>query len=88
MSVICRKVGNSITVTIPKEITKEMGIRPGDEMDISINDKAIVFVPLRKKLKGESFLEDYYGKPIDEIGIIIKNNPEVDWGNPVGEEIW
>lgn len=88
MSVVCRKVGNSTTVTIPNEIIKQIGIKPGDEMDISTDGTSIIFVPIRKKLKGEIFLEEYYGKPIEEIGVISENNPEIDWGKPVGEEIW
>lgn len=88
MSVVCRKVGNSTTVTIPNEIIKQIGIQPGDEMDISTDGTSITFVPIRKKLKGEIFLEEYYGKPIEEIGVISDNSPEVDWGKPVGEEIW
>ncbi len=88
MSVVCRKVGNSTTVTIPNEIIKQIGIKPGDEMDISTDGASITFIPVKKKLKGEVFLEEYYGKPINEIGIISDNNPEVNLGEPVGEEIW
>lgn len=88
MSVVCRKVGNSTTVTIPNEIIKQIGVRPGDEMDITTDGKTITFIPIRKKLRGEIFLEEYYGKPIEEIGAIDNNEPEVDWGDPIGEEIW
>ncbi len=41
----------------------------------------------KEKLKGEIFLEEYYGKPIKEIGIICEDNPEIDWGPDVGNEI-
>ena len=86
MSVTCRKVGNSITATIPIEIIKKLGIKPGDSMDVSTVDNTIVFIPIKKKLKGELFLEEYYGKPISEIEAF--GTEEVDWGEPQGDEEW
>ncbi|MCR5101737.1 MAG: hypothetical protein K6B41_10325 [Butyrivibrio sp.] len=42
-----------------------------------------------KKLKGESFLEDYYGKPYDEITFEdLGPGGELDWGEDVGGEVW
>ncbi len=86
MSVTCRKVGNSITATIPNEIIKELGIKPGDSMDVSTVNNTIVFIPAKKKLKGEIFLEEFYGKPISEIGGF--ETEVVDWGEPQGDEEW
>ena len=40
----------------------------------------------RKRTSVEKRLEQFYGKPIEEIGVIEEE--EVDWGNPVGEEVW
>ncbi len=57
-------------------------------LDKSTDNKSNIFVPTRKKLKGEIFLEEYYGKPLEDIGTISDNNPEINWGKPVGEEIW
>jgi len=48
----------------------------------------------KKKLKGEKYLEDFYQKNISEIwkdfenGKIRLNSEEVDWGKPVGNEVW
>ncbi|MCL2844545.1 MAG: hypothetical protein FWE23_03715 [Chitinivibrionia bacterium] len=48
----------------------------------------------KKKLKGEKYLEDFYKKNISEIwndfenGKIRLNSEEVDWGKPVGNEVW
>lgn len=86
MTVICRKVGNSVTATIPNEIIKKLGIKPGDEMDISEDKGSIVLVPVKKRLRGELFLEEYYGKSIDQIGEI--ETEVVDWGKPQGDEVW
>jgi len=52
------------------------------------------FQPRKKKLWGEKYLEEFYGKDISEIyrdvkaGKIQVIGEEVDWGKPEGEEIW
>ncbi len=86
MSVICRKVGNGLTATIPNNIVKTVGIRPGDEVEISIDKNRIVLTPKKKRLRGEFILENFYNKPLDQIGKI--DTEIVDWGEPVGEEVW
>lgn len=86
MPVICRKVGNSVTATIPNEIIKKLGIKPGDKMNISEENGIIILVPLKRKLRGEAFIESYYGKAIEEIEGI--ETEKVDWGEPKGGEVW
>ena len=86
MSVICRKVGNSLTATIPQNIVKTVGIKPGDEFEISIDKNRIILTPKKKRLRGEVFLENFYNKPLGQIGKI--DTEIVDWGEPVGEEVW
>lgn len=86
MSVLCRKVGNSIAATIPNDIVKLVGIRPGDSMEISSDGRSITLTPKQKRLRGEIFLEKYFGKPLSEIGQI--ETETVDWGAPAGEEEW
>ena len=86
MSVICRKVGNSITATIPNSIIKQTGIKPGDKLDIFVDGSSIVMVPEKKRLRGEIFLEEYYGKPVGNIQEL--NTENVDWGEPEGAEEW
>ena len=39
MQVKARKWGNSVGITIPKEIVEEEGIRPGDELEVKVNKK-------------------------------------------------
>jgi antitoxin component of MazEF toxin-antitoxin module len=46
MKVKVRRVGNSMTVTIPKEIAVDLGIGPDVEMDVSVRDTALVMEPL------------------------------------------
>jgi len=86
MAVIVRKVGNSMTTTIPYEIIHKLGIRPGDEVLVSEENGTILLKPIKKKLRGETFLEEYFHKPIEEIGQL--DTEIVDWGQPQGEEVW
>ena len=86
MSITCRKVGNSIVTTIPTEIVNKLGLKPGDELDVREESGIIMFSPVQKKLKGELFLEEFYGKPAEEIRNL--ETETVDWGEPQGEEIW
>lgn len=86
MAVICRKVGNSITATIPGEIVKLLGIIPGDKFEVSTDNKSVTFTPVKKKLRGELFLEQYYEKPLTDIGDF--GTELLDWGSPEGDEEW
>jgi AbrB family looped-hinge helix DNA binding protein len=45
MRVKVRRVGNSLTVTIPKEIALDLGIGPNTEMEVSVRDGALVMEP-------------------------------------------
>ena len=40
----------------------------------------------KKKTSIEKRLEQFYEKPIEQIGII--EEAEVDWNGPIGEEVW
>jgi antitoxin component of MazEF toxin-antitoxin module len=50
MKVKVRRVGNSLTVTIPKEIAMDLGLDPDVEMDVSIRDRAVVLEPVGSRL--------------------------------------
>lgn len=46
MKVKVRRVGNSLTVTIPKEIAMDLGLGPEMEMNVSIRETAVVLEPV------------------------------------------
>ncbi len=46
MKVKVRRVGNSLTVTIPKEIAMDLGLGPDMEMNVSIREAAVVLEPV------------------------------------------
>ncbi|MBE0417606.1 MAG: AbrB/MazE/SpoVT family DNA-binding domain-containing protein [Coriobacteriia bacterium] len=44
-----RKVGNSITVTIPKDVVAELGITEGTEMNVFVREDTVVMQPALSK---------------------------------------
>jgi putative addiction module antidote len=50
MKVKLRKVGNSYTVTVPKEIVDEMGLEEGGEFDIIAKEDTVVLQPAGSRL--------------------------------------
>ena len=74
------KWGNSDAVRLPKVILKELDIKTGDTIDIQMDENKIVITKIRKKgFSLEELVSDF---PKSEFG------KEVDWGEPVGNEIW
>jgi antitoxin component of MazEF toxin-antitoxin module len=49
MRVKVRKVGNSLTVTIPKEIAMDLGLGPDVEMDVSAREGTLVLQPVTSR---------------------------------------
>ena len=76
-----REVGNSMTVTIPKEIVSRLEIKQGMEADISMSDDTITVKPLYQKdrVTIRSLFEGYKGD---------YTPGEIDWGEPRGKEVW
>lgn len=81
MTVKFREVGNSITVTIPKNIVTQFGLVQGMEANIESLNNTIIVKPVmvRKKVTIRSLFVGYSGdyKPT-----------EIDWGETRGNEIW
>lgn len=46
MNVTIRKIGNSEGVIIPKEVLDRLGLKAGDEMEISTKDGSLHMKPL------------------------------------------
>ena len=81
MKVKFREVGNSITVTIPKDIVLRLGLKQGMEADIDTDDSIITVEPIRTNMNVtiKSLFADYHRdyKP-----------SEIDWGKTKGNEVW
>ena len=81
MMVRLREVGNSMTMTIPKIIVKEMNLFQGMEVSVETADDAIMVKPVKQqeKVTIKSLFSGYKGtyKPT-----------EIDWGEDRGNEVW
>jgi antitoxin MazE len=75
-----QKWGNSLGIRIPKALATEAHINQGVDVDISVKDGRLVVEPVAvPQWSLEELLE----------GITDENlHEEVDWGPPVGKEVW
>ena len=77
-----QKWGNSQGLRLAKYILEEVQIEVGDEVNLSVKSGAIVVTPA-KKVRGRYKLEEL----VTEIPENYQNS-EVEWGKPVGKEVW
>ncbi len=75
-----QKWGNSMALRIPKAFADEMQITTETAVELTIEDGKLVINPVQKP---EYTLEDL-------LALITPENihNEVDWGAPVGQEMW
>ena len=75
-----QKWGNSLALRIPKPFAKEVRVRQGTVIDLSLADGKLVIMPVsREKWTLASLVA----------GITKKNIPgESDFGPAVGREVW
>lgn len=74
------KWGNSNAVRIPKPVLEAVHLKENDRVEIIAQDDRIIIKksePRKKRL--EILMEGYDGDYVFE---------EVDWGEPVGNEVW
>jgi len=82
MLVKVQKWGNSQGIRLSKEILAQANILVGDELEILTTQNHIVIKPARK-IRGKYRIEDLVAKlPHDY------QTEELDWGIPVGLEVW
>lgn len=77
-----QKWGNSQGLRLTKNLLADANLEVGDEVDIKIEDGILIVTPA-KKIRGKHKLE--------ELAARIPENyqpDEVDWGEPVGKEVW
>jgi antitoxin MazE len=75
--------GNSLALRVPSAFVKEIGASEGKRAEMTVEDGALVIKVAQTKRRRRYRLEDL----ID--GITEENvRPEVDWGPPVGNEVW
>ena len=73
------KWGNSLALRIPREAAERAGIRAGDEVAVAASTGKLTVTRRKRAYRIEDFVKRM--KPETE--------PEfVDWGPPVGKEVW
>jgi len=81
------KWGNSHGIRLPKAFLQNIKISENDPVDVILeNEKIIIKKVNEKKHKTiKQRLMDFYGENYEQYAISKK---EIDWGKPVGNEIW
>jgi len=91
-----QKWGNSQAVRLPKAVLESLMLQENDQVEIIAdvdNDSIVIRKKQRKRRSKKSLeqrLEEFYGRPVDEIlaDDTLYSPVEYDWGAPVGREIW
>lgn len=77
-----QKWGNSQGLRLSKSLLADVAIEVGDVVDIEVHDGRLVITPLRR-VRGGHDLRDLVRRMPKGY-----ENEEVDWGPPVGQEMW
>lgn len=72
--------GNSLAIRIPKYVVEALGLKPNDTVECSLEEGK--FVVQRLQTLPELTLEELLASVADT------PEGEVDWGKPVGDEVW
>ena len=82
MNTKVQRWGNSQGVRLSKELLSQADIKVGDAVEVAVRDGVLVVTPVRRVRGGHDLKE------------LIKRIPkgyeteELDWGKPVGREVW
>ena len=82
MIVKVQKWGNSQGIRLSKEILNQANILIGDELEIVTTEDQLVIKPVYK-IRGKYKIEDLVAKLPANYQV-----EELDWGKPVGMEVW
>ncbi len=77
-----QKWGNCQGLRLTKNLLSDAHLGVGDEVDISVRDGVIIVKPA-KKMRGKHSLEDLVARIPENY-----QTGEIDWGEPVGKEVW
>ena len=80
MPVTLHKWGNSVGLRLPKPLLDQLGLKEGAQVDEKVEGDRLVIEPARRRRYTMAELLE---------GITPDHRPaEVDWGPPVGREVW
>jgi antitoxin MazE len=77
-----QKWGNSQGLRLNRQLLEDAHLSVGDEVDVTVDDGMIVIAPARR-IRGKHSLKELVSR------IPKDHKPgEMDWGRPVGREVW
>ena len=74
-----QKWGNSQGIRIPKLIIDAVNWKENEELTLDVRDDEIIIRKAKERKSIEELFQDFDGTYSAE---------EIDWGKPVGKEIW
>jgi antitoxin MazE len=77
-----QKWGNSQGLRLSKELLSDADLEVGDAVSVTVQDGSLVITPVRR-VRG--------GQDLEQIVKRIRKGyrpEELDWGHPVGREVW
>jgi len=77
-----QKWGNSQGIRLSKQLLSDVAINVGDAVDVAMRDGTLVVTSLRRVRGGHDLRELVRRIPKDY------KSGELDWGRPVGREVW
>jgi antitoxin MazE len=80
MSITLHRWGNSVGLRLPKPMLEQLGLAEGSQVDVKVEgDRLVIERHRSERLTLQDVLKGF--TPEDRQG-------EVDWGPPVGKEVW
>jgi len=73
------KWGNSLALRLPRHVIDEANLAEGTPVELVVRNGQVVVTPVRKKFK----LDELLAQMNED-----SNHPEVEWGEPKGDEAW
>jgi antitoxin MazE len=77
-----QKWGNSQGLRLAKRVLEDVHISVGDEVDVTTRDGLIIIAPARR-IRGKRNLKELVSRIPQGY-----RAEEMDWGEPVGQEVW
>jgi antitoxin MazE len=74
--------GNSLALRIPRQMTEQLALSDGSDVDVAVEDGELRIRVAKKRLT----LDDLIAAepPLED----ADESREVGWGKPVGKEVW
>jgi antitoxin component of MazEF toxin-antitoxin module len=87
MKTIVLKLENNREIEIPEILLKDIHLAKNDLFYVTLDNEKIIIkeINVKKHKTTKERLIEFYGQDYEKYSV---SQEEVDWGKPVGEEIW